>query len=105
MEIITHMPLTSKQRQHLRGLAHHLKPVIMVGNKGLTESVLDEIDLVLERHELIKVKIAAGERDDRQAIIEEICLQRQCQPVQSIGRVAVVYRAAKEPTINLKKIK
>ena len=57
------MKLNNKQKQHLKGLAHPLKPVVMLGNNGLTEGVLAEIELALEHHELIKVKIAAEARE------------------------------------------
>ena len=66
------MNLSTKQKQHLKGLAHPLKPVVMLGNNGLTEGVLAEIEQALEHHELIKVKIASEDRDTKNLIVEAI---------------------------------
>ena len=63
------MILTTKQKQYLKGLAHHLNPVVMLGGNGLTEGVLVEIDNALNHHELIKVKVAGADRDTKQLII------------------------------------
>jgi len=90
------MPLTTKQNQHLRGLAHHIKPVIIIGNAGLTDAVLEEVKLAITHHELIKVKINAGEREERQEIINNITTECGCHHVQSVGRVGVFYRENKE---------
>lgn len=95
------MALSPKQRNHLRARAHHLKPVVMIGNNGLSRAVLDEIDLALEHHELIKIRIAAGDRAERAAITAALCEQTGCETVQSIGRIAVVYRPATKPKIRL----
>ncbi len=97
------MSLTSKQRSHLRTLAHHLKPVVIIGDNGVTDAVLAEIELALDHHELIKVKINAGDRPDRQAISEYICEKTACARIQNIGRIAVLYRPAKEPVLKLPK--
>ena len=66
------MKLSNKQIRHLRGLAHDLKPVVMVGDKGLTDNVIEELNIALDAHELIKVKIRAEEREERDAMIETI---------------------------------
>ena len=66
------MNLNNKQKQHLKGLAHPLKPVVMLGNNGLTEGVLAEIEQALEHHELIKVKIAAEDRETKTLIADAI---------------------------------
>jgi len=97
------MPLTTKQNQHLRGLAHHIKPVIIIGNAGLTEAVIEEIKIAIAHHELIKVKINAGERAERQEIISNITTECDCHHVQSIGRVGVFYRPSEEKKITLPK--
>ena len=94
------MSLTSKQTRHLRSLAHSLKPVVMIGSAGLSESVIREIDLSLAHHELIKVKIQAADRDERKILIKEICDAVQCECAQTIGHIAVLYRAADKPVIN-----
>lgn len=85
------MTLTPKQKQELKAKAHHLNAIIWIGDKGLTNPVLAEIDLALEAHELIKVKIAA-EREDRKQIAAEIAEGLHCQVVQEIGRIVVLYR-------------
>jgi RNA-binding protein len=95
------MKLSESQRRHLRGLGHHLKPVVWVGQHGLRDSVLAEIDQALDAHELIKVKIAA-ERDDRAAISEQICARTGAQAVHSIGQMVVLFRRnEKKPKIAL----
>ncbi|MGW8303683.1 MAG: ribosome assembly RNA-binding protein YhbY [Desulfobacterales bacterium] len=95
------MPLTGKQKHYLRGLAHQRKPVVMVGDAGLTENVIAEIDQALAHHELIKVKIRNSDRVARQQIAESICEQTSCEAVQMIGQIAVFYRKAPSPNINL----
>ena len=95
------MPLSETHRRHLRKLAHHLKPVVIVGNAGLTESVLAEIDNALAHHELIKVKISAADKTERRAIIDKISEQTDAGWVLSIGHIAAFYRPAEKPKIVL----
>jgi len=97
------MPLTTKQNQHLRGLAHKLKPVVIIGGNGLTETVMEEIKIAIAHHELIKVKVAAGERDERQAIIENITTECDCHHVQTIGRIGIFYKPSEEKKITIPK--
>ena len=78
-------------KKKLRAQAHSLKPVIMIGQSGLTAAVLAEIELTLNTHELIKVRIRA-EREDRRLIREKICTDTGAELIQSIGQIAVVYR-------------
>lgn len=84
--------LTTKQQQDLKAKAHHLKPVVMIGDKGLTENVLAEIDIALTSHELIKVKINGADRDDRSAMANEIAEKSEACLVQVIGRTLILYR-------------
>lgn len=93
--------LKPAQRQFLKGLAHSRNPVVMIGSQGLTPAVLKEIDNALNAHELIKVKAASDEVETRRAWLEEICAATGAAPVQQIGKVLVVYRAAAKPVINL----
>lgn len=95
--------LTGKQRRYLSKLAHSLKPVVTLGNAGLTENVIKEIDLALDIHELIKVKINHGDRNSRLQLDTEIAAHVECEPVKHIGRVFIYYRAAKKPVIQLPK--
>jgi RNA-binding protein len=95
--------LTSRQMRHLRGLAHTLKPVLQIGDKGLSESVLTELDLVLETHELIKISIASKDREERKTLTEALCQASGAGLIQMIGRTSIVYRKAKEAVIKLPK--
>jgi RNA-binding protein len=93
--------LTPAQRQYLKGLAHSRQPVVMIGNQGLTAAVLKEVERGLDAHELIKIKAATDEPDTRRAWLEEICTATGAAPVQQIGKVLVIYRAAAKPVIVL----
>ena len=95
------MPITQSQRRHLRKLAHHLKPVVIIGNAGLSDGVLGEIDAALAHHELVKVRVNAADREERQAMIERIAQATGADWVLSIGHVAAFYRAAEKPKIVL----
>lgn len=97
------MNLTTKQRQFLKGLAHHLSPVVMLGGNGLTEGVLAEIDNALNHHELIKVKIAGADREVKQLIIDAIVRETNAVNVQTIGHVLVLYRQSDDKKIALPK--
>ena len=93
--------LTPAQRQYLKGLAHSRQPVVMIGNQGLTAAVLKEVERGLDAHELIKIKSATDEPETRRAWLEEICATTGAAPVQQIGKVLVIYRAAGKPVIVL----
>ncbi|MDR9435775.1 MAG: ribosome assembly RNA-binding protein YhbY [Thiohalophilus sp.] len=95
------MSLTSSQKKFLRQRAHHLKPVVIIGQHGLGENVLGEIDNALAYHELIKVRVNAADREERQQLIEQISEHSRAEQVQLIGHVAVFYRPADEPKIQL----
>lgn len=86
------MKLSTKQIAHLRGMAHNLNPVVMIGNNGLTENVLKEIELNLNAHELIKVQVAGDDRHARKAISEDICNKTNAVLVHHIGKQLVFYR-------------
>ena len=96
--------IAAAQKRYLRGLAHDLKPLILVGNKGVTDALLAELDLVLERHELVKVKVAAEDREARDAWIEDIAARANAALIQRIGHIATMYRPSREkPQIVLPK--
>lgn len=78
-------------KKKLRAAAHTLKPVVMIGQSGLTTAVLAEIEQALDSHELIKVKIRA-ERDKRKLISEKICADTGAELIQDIGQITVIYR-------------
>lgn len=98
------MTLTGKQKNYLRGVAHNLKPVVMLGGKGLTTAVIAEIESALQQHELIKVKLPTNSKAEKVAILAQITSKTESQPVQLIGRIGVLYRAADEPKITLPSI-
>lgn len=95
------MNLSNKQKQHLKGLAHSLKPVVLLGNNGLTEGVVAEIEQALEHHELIKIKIASEDRETKKLIIDAIVRETKAQNVQVIGKTLVLYRPSQERKITL----
>ena len=84
--------MDSQLRQKLKASAHHLRPVVLLGNKGLTPAVIEETNIALLSHELIKVKINGAEKSDRQLIAAEICETLQASLVQLIGNTAIIYR-------------
>ena len=86
------MKLNTKQVSHLRGLAHSLNPVVMIGNQGLTENVIKEIELNLNAHELIKVQVAGDDRNARKAMFQAICDKTNAVAVHHIGKQLVFYR-------------
>lgn len=88
------MQLNSKQIAYLRGLAHNLNPVVMIGNNGLTDAVLKEIDVSLNAHELIKVQVAGDDRELRKALLTDISDKTSAIAVHHIGKQLVFYRAS-----------
>ena len=88
--------LTAAQNRFLRGQAHGLKALIQVGGKGVTPALLAELDAVLERHELVKVKVGAEDRDARDTMIGELAGHTDAALVQRIGHTATLYRPARE---------
>jgi RNA-binding protein len=86
------MELSEKQKKHLRRLAHPLSPVVMLGNAGLTDAVVNELDRALTDHELVKVSARVGERDARYAALEALAARTKAALVQRVGHVGVFYR-------------
>ena len=98
------MVLTKTQQKFLRGKCHDLKPVIWIGQNGLTENVNAEIESALDHHELIKIKLRVGDRDLRDKTIDDICNTTSAEPVQRIGNIVSFYRKNKnQPVITLPK--
>jgi len=95
------MSHTDSQKRYLRKLAHNLKPLVIIGDKGLSEGVLNEIDQTLSHHELIKVRVNAADREEREAMVTAMCKGLKCTLVQRIGHIAVIYRPAETPVIRL----
>jgi RNA-binding protein len=90
------MALSEKQKKHLRRLAHALSPIVMLGNAGLTEGVVAELDRALSDHELVKVAARVGERDARDAALATLAARTASELVQRIGHTGVFYRARKQ---------
>ena len=95
------MNLSTSQKRYLRGLTHHINPVVMVGEKGLTDNVMTEIEIALDHHELIKVKLRS-DRDTRKAQVEQIANTCHADVIQQIGQVSSFFRRNPEkPVIDL----
>jgi RNA-binding protein len=90
------LPLSPADRRELKGLAHHLDPVIMIGDKGLSDSVMLETAAALKAHGLIKIRVMGDERDARLEMLSKLCDQLGCEKVQTIGKLLVVYRPKTE---------
>jgi len=86
------MQLSEKQKKHLRRLAHPLSPIVMLGNAGLTDGVVGELDRALSHHELVKVSARVGNRDARDEALTALAVRTAAQLVQRIGNVGLFYR-------------
>jgi RNA-binding protein len=86
------MELSEKQKKHLRRLAHPLSPIVMLGNAGLTDGVVNELDRALNDHELVKVSARVGERAARNEVLSTLAARTSAELVQRIGNVGVFYR-------------
>ncbi|MEM7611915.1 MAG: YhbY family RNA-binding protein [Pseudomonadota bacterium] len=86
------MSLTERQRKTLRGLGHKLHPIVMIADKGLSAGVNAELESALDHHELIKVSVRAGEREERDALIKSLCDNNDAELVQRIGNTALIFR-------------
>ncbi len=84
--------LSAKEKRNLKAAAHSLKPVIMIGDKGITAGLIAETDSSLEHHELLKVKIAHNEKALRQELIDELCQQTEATLINMMGKIAIIYR-------------
>jgi RNA-binding protein len=86
------MALTERQKKHLRRLGHALHPIVLVGQKGLTPGVTEELRLALEHHELVKLRARVGDREDRDAILAELARLTGSEFVHRIGNVGLFYK-------------
>ncbi|MFU2003448.1 YhbY family RNA-binding protein, partial [Bordetella avium] len=86
------LELTSRERSDLRSAAHPLKPVVLIGDAGLTDAVLKEIDRALNAHELIKVRAGGDDRDTREELLASICDTLSCAPVHHLGKTLILFR-------------
>ncbi|MGK0305685.1 MAG: RNA-binding protein [Gammaproteobacteria bacterium] len=97
------MTLSNKQIQHLKGLAHSIKPVVQLGNNGLTEGVLAEIEGAINHHELIKIKIPTDDKEEKALIMDAIIRETGAIKLQSIGHVLVLFKQSADKKIELPK--
>ena len=89
------LELASKERSALRSAAHALKPVVQIGDNGLTDAVLKEIDRNLNAHSLIKVKVASDDREERGNMLNKICDELSCANIHHLGKTLILYRPGK----------
>lgn len=92
--------LTPERKKQMRAIGHHLKPVILIGDNGMSTRLLEELDRALKDHELIKIKVRA-ERDARKILIASLCNETGAHCVQSVGATALLFRAAERPNPRL----
>ena len=85
----------------MRGIAHGKNPVVTIGAKGLTDAVMAEVELALDQHELIKIKLPSNDKAEKASLIAQITAQSNSEPIQLIGRVGVIYRPNDEPKLSL----
>ncbi|MEP0356320.1 MAG: ribosome assembly RNA-binding protein YhbY [Paraglaciecola sp.] len=95
------MNLSNKQKQYLKGLAHPLKPIVQLGNNGLTEGVMAEIEGAINHHELIKVKVPTDDKEEKSLIMDAIVRETGAIKVQAIGHTLVIYKPSDEKKIDL----
>jgi RNA-binding protein len=84
--------LTTKERAHLKSRAHALEPVVHIGGAGLTDAVVAEVDRALTAHELIKVRIASDDREERVALGDALCTRSDATPVHRVGKILILWR-------------
>ncbi|WP_341938000.1 YhbY family RNA-binding protein [Marinimicrobium sp. C2-29] len=95
------MPLSADRKKQFRALGHNLNPIVTIGDKGLSDNVRAELNRALDDHELIKVKLAVGEREDRKELLEQLSALPGVELVQQVGKVALLFRANPKPNPKL----
>ena len=95
------MALTGKQKNYLRGMAHSKSPIVSIGNKGLTAAVMNEIEMALNQHELVKIKLPGAGKAEKTKLLVQITGQSGSEAVQLIGNVGVIFRVSDEARITL----
>ena len=95
------MELSGKQLNHLRALAHHLKPVVAIGVSGATPAVASELEHALTSHELVKIRLPSLTKSEKRELLDRLCSMTESAPVQLIGRVGVAFRSSPARLIQL----
>lgn len=88
--------LSKKQRLFLKKMSHHLKPVVMVGQAGLNNNIMHEVDITLEKHELIKIKVTGTDKSERTSMTASIAEQSNASLIHQIGHMSILYRQSKK---------
>lgn len=99
------MALSNSEKKRFKTIGHDLKPVVIVAGNGLSEGVLGELERALNDHELVKIKLAIEDREDRKAIAEELCRRCSAELVQSIGKMLLIFRAANKPKLSTSNVR
>ena len=98
------MPLNPDVKKQYRALGHNLNPVVTISGNGVSEGVIEEINRALEDHELIKIKLMISDREIRQLAAREVCKKTRSELIQEIGKIALIFRAARQPSPKLSNI-
>jgi len=96
--------ITKAEQKRFKAIGHGLKPVVTIAGNGLSDAVILELNRAINDHELIKVRVNADDRDDKQATIEKVVGAASAELVQSIGNVALIYKSAKKPNPKLSNV-
>lgn len=99
------MSISQETKKRFRTIGHGLKPVVTIAGKGLSDGVQAELERALEDHELIKVKLALEDRDERKEVVAELCSVTGAELVQTIGKVVLIFRAARKPKVSTSNIR
>ena len=96
--------ISNQQKKQFRGIGHHLRPSVTIGSKGLTDSVLSEVDRALHDHELIKIKLNVDDREARTSALQHLIDSLSVSVIQTIGHTALIYKPAEKPNPQLSNI-
>jgi len=99
------MTISNTEKKRFRQIGHGLNPIVTIAQKGYTENIREELDRALNDHELIKVRLAVGDREVKRELTEAVCGDLGAECVQSIGHVVLLYREAKKPNPKLSNLK
>jgi RNA-binding protein len=99
------MTISTETKKHYRTLGHALKPVVTIAGNGLSEAVIGELNRALDDHELIKIKLAVEDREERKALVEEILTNLRAELIQTIGKVVLILREARKPKLKTSNIR
>lgn len=91
------MTISNTDKKKFRTIGHHLHPIVIIAQKGLTENIKEEIERALTDHELIKIKLITSTRQAKKTLTDDICSEFNAECIQSVGHVILIYRAAKKP--------